>query len=210
MRPNTSSSTFRLCVLLLGCLAIGLVASPASADVRERTVWKSGTESPCHEFTIHGCIRSFRRSDYPFGVALVGNDSYDTDNVWLRVKPANGSGDKDLSTIKSNLESHFALFQFHDADVADRLKKSLDTLKAEGFRIRLKLESLGAGAGRQDKCPTFSFRWDAGAGQWTYAKGSDPKAKAYKPIPELFTLEFTADGSLNDVKCGFDQVVEAK
>lgn len=210
MNRTKPSSTLKLGALLLACLGSGLLAAPASAGVRERTVWKSGTESKCHDFTIHGCIRNFRRSSYPFGVALVGNDNYDIDNVWLRVKPGSGSGDKTLATIKSNLEAHFALFQFHDQDVADRLGKSLDTLKAEGFRVRLKFESLGAGSGRQDKCPAFSFRWDAGAGAWTYAQGNTPESSDYKPVPNLFTLEFNANGSLNDVKCGFEMVVKEK
>ncbi len=199
--------------LLLTFLAAALTGgvSPAHADVKHNTIRTSGTTSTCSGLTRPACIRKHRGSGYPFGVALRGDEWFKIETIWVRVRKADGSRDKTLVTHKKNLSADWlGLIQFHPDDVAKAFGWSLEQLQDRGFQVRAKIESQGAGSGRQDKCPVFSFSFDDSSQDWTYAKGSSPTASNFKSVKEEFTIHYEAKGTVNDVKCGFTEIVEIK
>jgi len=145
------------------------------------------------------CAVYLRKNDYKFGIAVLGSMRYIIDKVWVKVRRADGSGDKTLVVLKENFDSDkFALFQLHPLDVASKLGLSEDELQKKGFQIRAKIESSGAGSVRQDKCPVINMRYNS---KWEWAKGSFN----YQSIKGKFTLLFRSKGTLNNVKCSFSK-----
>ena len=143
-----------------------------------------------------------RRADQLFGTLLLGNDSYTVDELWLRVRRADGSGQSDLDhQVQDVSGSAGALFEFVPVEVAKALGISDSVLRGEGFQIRLKIGSARKGS---DNCPTFSVRYDQG---WKWAKGGSPRSSDFKTIPPGFTLVFraTKNGSGN-AKCEYVQM----
>ena len=195
----------RFLITVLLCV---LASSTVVADVRKRTVDGGSIASPCHlEDSKLECAISLRSGGHPFGVAIKAKQAYTLDKIWLRVRRQNGSGAKDLLTHYDDVTAgNFALMQFHAEDVASKLGLSMTDLQKEGFQVRPKIESLGVGAGRQDKCAVVSFRYvEEEYPGWTWVKGGAAPNDAFKAMGNDFTVLYKSGGSVNDVKCRFDR-----
>lgn len=200
----------KLAILALALTTLtggALGGAPAIADVLNRTV-EDSNQNDCldqgNTMSDIDCAAAKRRSGYELGIAVKGNGkiAYAVDNVWIRVRKSNGSGSKDVARHKDNITADdFSLTEFHYADVAAKLSMSMAALQTNGFQIRPKIESLGAGSGRQDKCPVVSFRYSGGGWQW--AKGDKPAASDFDTASASFVALYRAGGTVNNVKCSF-------
>lgn len=178
-----------------------VAAAPALADVRERTFADASAFSKCLNLSSMDCAVKLRDSGHPFGVAVKSAGGYTIDKVWLRVTKSNGSGSKDISVLKQNVTAGaLGLLQFHEEDAAGALGYSTSALRSNGFKIRPKIEALGAGSGRQDKCPAITMTYDTSKSAWYSQRGSGSKTK----VDTSFTLLFKSGGSVNNAKCGYD------
>jgi len=154
--------------------------------------------SPCTENdSTLICAVKLRKQSYPFGVAVKAVPGYTLDKIWMRIRRHDGSGDKDLVIHHDDVTAgNFALFQFHPKDVASKLGISMEKLELEGFQIRPKIKSLGAGSNRQDKCVVVSMRYSEADSVWTWAKNVSPNSE-YKLIGTKFTILYKSARSIN-------------
>ena len=193
-------------ILFILLLIMGgfITTMPTKATIHKRAVDLGSAASPCLGKGPKECAKSLRRGDHDFGVAVKAKQGYTLDNVWVKIRKSDGSNDRVIAQLKDNVTGgNMALIQFKEEDVADVYGWTVDELRQKGFQIRPKIESLGAGSGRQDKGKPIYLAYDTTNNNWTWAKSIGGKSIG---IGTKWSAYYKSTKSVNDVGCEFDGV----
>ncbi len=140
----------------------------------------------------------------PFNFTLWNTSGYTVDTVWLRARLSGQSSWIELDKFGSHINGEplgaaFVNFWFSTSFLEGKLGTTLGTLQKNGFEVRLKIKSVGAGSGMQDKCSVASVKYVDGTNpywKWRH-KG---KSTWYK-MGKKDIFKYKAGGTVNAVKC---------
>ena len=133
-----------------------------------------------------------------FNFALYNSADYLVDTIWLSGRLTGKSTWHQLGKIGQNLAGlKVGIFSFNPAFLETKLNVTEDKLKA-GFDIRLKIKSVGAGSGLEDKCKVAKVKYSDADNAWVWRK-KDGSSWYKAGVGKVFL--FKASGTVNSVKC---------
>ena len=199
-------------VAVLGC--VGLGATAASAEYSEEKV-------NCAFNAPHKCSRDLaNKGPYTFNFVLHDLSAYTVEKVWLRARYSRASGAggsepfSDVGVFDKNFsEGSAVVFSFDAQRLANKLGPPTgksgpggDPVKA-GVEVRIEIQSRGAGGGRRDSCQSADLKYIDSQKSWAWRLHG---ASTWKLTgPDTFAF-FYAGGTVNAVKCRFDEFEGAK
>lgn len=147
----------------------------------------------------------------PFNFGIWNNSSYFLGNVWIRARSPSENefteigryGRRITGGMGGSSDAKGVVFQFDINRLADKLNVGEATLK-DGFEVRIKIESVGAGSGREDRCHPAEVTYDSTNQRWLWRK-KDDKA-SWHIIADDKIYMWKVGGTVNDVSCGLKSV----
>ena len=184
----------RAVLLTAFIVPVNLLAEDASfreKDFRCDTAYNTN-EKGCKE-------GSKKHTKGQFNFNLVNPMAYVVERTWLRARLADDKNWTEVRNRSANIQSVDGVsFQFNEQWIAQKLGTDVATLRQKGYHFRPKIKSVGAGAGREDKCKRSEVSYDDDSAKWTWRK--EGGSKSY-PAEKGHTFVYKASGSVNDVKC---------
>ena len=186
-------------IALATCIAIG---TPARGTIKK-------SNKDCCSGSSYDQVLEDRNTNYRFGIAVLNRVFYTLGRIEFRVEKADKSKKVNLAVITEDvLTSRVAMVEFHDYDVSAALGITRAELRSEGFRIEVKIKSVGSGAGRQDKCQNVEMDFVEEEG-WHFKKKN---ANLFKPVGDRRFTVFYATGqnsTVNNVRCELHGILPA-
>lgn len=135
------------------------------------------------------------------------NDNYNLAEVWLRAKLSNASSFTEIRDYKNDIGQEGGavgvVFYFNADWLANKLGTDVATIKSDGYKVEMKIRSVGLGSGLNDKCHVAAVRWDDSKG-WEWRK--DTSDSKWHDINSDSVFMYKSAGSVNAVKCDIKDI----